>query len=52
MDKKKTKQENNSKNNEKLENFSEDYGYDFVPTLNEWLNIDEQMEKVDELEDI
>ena len=30
----------------------EDYGYDFVPTLNEWLNIDEMQEKTEELEDI
>lgn len=30
----------------------EDYGYDFVPHLNEWLNIDEQREKTKELEDI
>ncbi|MBQ8043849.1 MAG: hypothetical protein IJ272_06860 [Clostridia bacterium] len=30
----------------------EDYGYDFVPTLDEWLNIDEQRERTEELEDI
>ena len=30
----------------------EEYGYDFVPHLNEWLNIDEQKEKTKELEDI
>ena len=30
----------------------EDYGYDFVPGFNEWLNIDEQKEKTEELEDI
>lgn len=30
----------------------EDYGYDFVPTLNEWVNIDEQRQRTKELEDI
>lgn len=30
----------------------EDYGYDFVPTVDEWLNIDEQKEKTEELEEI
>jgi len=30
----------------------EDYGYDFVPTLDEWLNIDEQKERTEELEDM
>ena len=30
----------------------EDYGYDFVPTLDEWLNIDEQKERAEELEDM
>ena len=28
------------------------YDYDFVPNLNEWLNIDKQKEKAKELEDI
>ena len=30
----------------------EDYGYDFVPTLSNSLNIDEQKVKAKELEDI
>ena len=30
----------------------EDYGYDFIPTLDEWLNIDEQKERTEELEDM
>jgi len=30
----------------------EDYGYDFVPTLDEWLNIDEQKERTEELENM
>ena len=44
-----------AKNKEKVKNKvsdHEDYGYDFVPTLDEWLNIDEQREKAEELEDI
>ena len=32
--------------------YEEDYGYDFVPTLNNSLNIDEQKVKTKELEDI
>ena len=36
----------------KISKDHEDYGYDFVPTLDEWVNIDEQREKVKELEDI
>jgi len=38
--------------NKKINKDHEDYGYDFVPHLNEWLNIDEQDEKAEELEDI
>ena len=38
--------------NKKIREDHEDYGYDFVPHLNEWVNIDEQKEKVQELEDI
>ena len=30
----------------------EDYGYDFVPTFYEWLNIDEQKERTEELEEM
>ncbi len=36
----------------KINKDHEDYGYDFVPGFNEWLNIDEQREKTEELEDI
>jgi len=36
----------------KIKKDHEDYGYDFVPNLNEWLNIDEQRQKTKELEDI
>ena len=44
----------NSNKVDKLEHKKdhEDYGYDFVPTLNEWVNIDEQRQKTKELEDI
>lgn len=54
MDKNKQK---NVKNKQKVENKGinkghENYGYDFVPNLDEWLNIDEQREKVEELEDM
>lgn len=38
--------------NKKMNTDHEDYGYDFVPHLNEWVNIDEQREKTKELEDI
>jgi len=36
----------------KISKDHEDYGYDFVPGFNEWLNIDEQREKTEELEDM
>lgn len=36
----------------KINKDCEDYGYDFVPILNEWVNIDEQKEKAKELEDM
>ena len=36
----------------KINKDHEDYGYDFVPHLNEWVNIDEQKEKAKELEDM
>ena len=41
------------KNLKKLKGkYSTDYGYDFVPTLHKWTNIDEQKEKVKKLEQI
>ena len=48
------------KKNEKLqkcennikENNKEQYGYDFIPHLHEWVNIDEQKETAKRLEDI
>ena len=32
--------------------YNEEYGYDFVPSLNQWVNIDEQNEITKRLEDI
>ena len=54
VDKKKSKNTNKTKvvDKSKINTDHEDYGYDFVPTLDEWLNIDEQREKTEELEDI
>lgn len=48
---------NNNKKAKQVDSYKinkdhEDYGYDFVPTLDGWLNIDEQREKTKELEDI
>ncbi len=40
------------KENKDINKDHEDYGYDFVPTLDEWLNIDEQKERTEELEDM
>ena len=40
------------KDNKDINKDHEDYGYDFVPTLDEWLNIDEQKERTEELEDM
>ena len=52
----KNKQNNKSSDKKvdkpKISKDHEDYGYDFVPTLGEWVNIDEQREKTKELEDI
>lgn len=50
--KKNIKQKKGKENNSKYINKDEAYSYDFVPTLNEWVNIDEQREKVKKLEDI
>ena len=54
MNQSKDKKHNNSRKVDKEKNNKdhEDYGYDFVPHLNGWLNIDEQREKTKELEDI
>lgn len=54
MDKNKQNKKNSSKkvDNDKISKAHEDYGYDFVPTLDEWMNIDEQRERTQELEDI
>ena len=32
--------------------YNEEYDYDFIPNLNQWLNIDEQKKKVKRLENI
>lgn len=54
MDKEKRNKKNNAKkvDKQKINYDREDYGYDFIPTLDEWVNIDEQREKTEELEDI
>ena len=58
MNKKTNKNTSNSKkvdknkDNKGTNKDHEDYGYDFVPTLDEWLNIDEQKERTEELEDM
>lgn len=48
----KTKKVDKKKDNRVINKDHEDYGYDFVPTLDEWLNIDEQRERTEELEDM
>ena len=51
MDKKETKTNKNNKIvDERIRN--KDYGYDFIPTLNSSLNIDEQKVKAKRLENI
>lgn len=54
MDKQGKKAQSNLQKVDKEKNSQdhEDYGYDFVPHLNEWVNIDEQKEKTKQLEDI
>lgn len=52
MNKDKKKERKQDKSGKREPNFKEEYSYDFIPTLNEWVNIDEQKEKVKELEDI
>lgn len=47
------KNKNNKLIRKKNKNFSEDqYGYDFVPTLSHWTNIDEQKREVKKMENI
>lgn len=48
---KKSNKVNNSKDAKENKDKT-DYDYNFIPNLNEWLNIDEQKEKAQELEDI
>lgn len=54
MDKEKRNKKNTTKkvDKQKINDDREDYAYDFIPTLDEWVNIDEQREKAKELEDI
>ena len=55
MDKKKENEKKRDSQVDKKKEYNkdnEDYAYDFVPHLNEWVNIDEQREKVQKLEDI
>ena len=52
MDKNKENKKRDAQNVDKvrISKDHEDYGYDFVPHLNEWVNIDEQREKIKEKE--
>lgn len=58
MNKKQKEKASNSKKvdkthvNEGINKDHEDYGYDFIPILEEWLNIDEQKERTEELENM
>ena len=47
-----SKKVDKNKENVNINKDHEDYGYDFVPNLDEWLNIDEQKERTEELEDM
>ena len=47
-----SKKVDKNKENKDINKDHEDYGYDFVPILDEWLNIDEQKERTEELEDM
>ena len=51
MDKDKTKINKNNKSVDETSR-NKDYGYDFIPTLNSSLNIDEQKVKAKRLENI
>lgn len=57
MDKKNKKQTNNKENVKKNISKTKDdehiqYDYDFIPTLTNWVNIDDQKETAKRLEDI
>lgn len=52
MNKQDNKKAQNKKFVEKSEEYKEEYSYDFIPTLHEWVNIDEQKENVHRLENI
>ena len=52
MDKKNNKERKTYKKGIKQVSNDEEYGYDFIPSLNEWLNIDEQKENVKRIQDI
>ena len=43
---------NKSKEEKSKKILEEQYSYDFIPNLNEWLNIDEQKENAERLENI
>lgn len=47
-----SKKVDKNKERKEINKDHEDYGYDFVPILDEWLNIDEQQERAEELEDM
>ena len=47
-----SKKVDKNKSNKQTNKNYEDYGYDFIPTLDEWLNVDEQRDKAEELEDM
>lgn len=48
----KNKKNNNGFDITKDNNNLDPYGYDFVPTLSHWTNIDEQRKEVNHLENI
>lgn len=54
VDKQNKNKTNNSKKVDKTRQNSshEEHEYNFIPNLNEWLNIDKQRERTKELEDI
>ena len=43
---------NNTRETKKDSSYNEEYGYDFIPSLNEWVNIDEQNKMVKRMENI
>lgn len=46
------KKNNKDLNKNKINNNEDPYGYDFVPTISHWTNIDEQRKEVKFLENI